>query len=222
MGWQIFDADADKYEAWYGSAKGRRADQSERKLLAWLLRRIPEAASILEVGCGTGHFTAWFADQGLFTIGLDRAPTMLATLHRRHPTLPSVLGDARTLPFQDGAVDVTAFVTTLEFLEQPEEVLAEAVRASRRGLILVVLNTWSIGGLSRRWGRQARSDKLGQARDHSLPQLAKLVRAVASDRIQRLWWMSALYPVGPAEFLAHVPLGDVIGLAATLRPPKAT
>lgn len=220
MGWQIFNAGADRYEAWYCSPSGQRTDQSERKLLDCLLRNLPKAASVLELGCGTGHFTAPFADQGLFAVGLDRAPAMIATLRRLHPALPAVLGDTYKLPFQDGAVDVTAFVTALEFLEQPDVALAEAVRVSRKGLIVVALNTWSVGGFSRRWGRQARGHKLGQARDYSLPQLVKLVRAAASDRMQRLWWMSALYPVGPAETLAHVPLGDVIGVAVRLSTPK--
>ena len=44
---------------------------------------------------------------------------MLAELHRWHPRLPVVLGDGHTLPFRDGAVDMTLFVTTLEFLERP-------------------------------------------------------------------------------------------------------
>ncbi len=220
MGWKAFDTDADRYESWYASPRGQRVDQSERKLLERLLQKMPNAASALEVGCGTGHFTALFADQGLFPIGLDRAPAMIAALRRLHPSLPAVLGDAHKLPFQDGAVDVTVFVATLEFLEQPEVALAEAVRVSRKGLILVVLNKWSVGGLSRRLGRQARSRRLGRARDFSLPQLNDLLRAVPADRIQRIWWTSALYPIGPAEFLAHVPLGDVIGLAVMLNTPS--
>jgi len=222
VGWQEFDSDADRYEQWYTSQEGERVDKSERKLLEWLLHRIPNARSILDVGCGTGHFTALFADQGLFAIGLDRAPAMIAALRRLHPTLPALLGDAHELPFQEGAVDVTAFVATVEFLDQPEVALKEAIRVSRKGLILIVLNKWSGGGFSRRWGKQARGRKLGKAHDYSLLQLAKLVRAAASNRMQRLSWMSALYPFGPAELLAHVPLGDVIGLAVTLSPASSS
>ena len=222
MGWQEFDSDADRYEEWYTSLEGHRTDKSERRILEWLLHRIPNATSILDVGCGTGHFTALFADQGLFAVGLDRAPAMIAALRRLHPTLSAVLGDAHKLPFQDGAVDVTAFVATVEFLDQPEVALEEAVRVSRKGLILIVLNKWSAGGISRRWGSEARGSKLGKAHDYSLQQLAKLVRAAASNRMQRLSWMSTLYPIGPAELLAHVPLGDVMGLAVSLSPASSS
>ena len=199
MGWRIFDSDADRYEAWYASPKGQRAERSERRLLGWLLQKMPPSASILEIGCGTGRFTSWFAEQGHFAVGLERAPAMLATLRRLRPTLPTVQGNAHTLPFQDGAVEVTVFVTALEFLERPEAALTEAVRASREGLVIVVLNSCSAGGFSRRWGRRLRGHKLAQARDYNLWKLLKLVRAAASDRLLGLGWRSALYPYGPAE-----------------------
>ena len=55
MGWQIFEAGAERYEAWYATPKGQRADRSERKLLGRLLQTIPDTTSILEVGCGSGY-----------------------------------------------------------------------------------------------------------------------------------------------------------------------
>ena len=58
------------YEAWYETT-GRRADRLEKALLKWLLASFPQASSLLEVGCGTGHFTRWFKDLGLQTAGLD-------------------------------------------------------------------------------------------------------------------------------------------------------
>lgn len=217
MGWRPFDTDADAYEAWYASPRGRRADDAERKLLAWLLGKIPGAASLLEVGCGTGHFTSWFAGHGLFAVGLDRAPAMLSTLRKLHPSLPAVLADAHELPVRDEAVDAVAVIATLEFLDNPETALREAVRVARRGIVLLVLNSWSVGGISRRWGEQARGRLLGEARDYSLSQLVKLVRSVASPRMRGLFWKSALYPVGPPALLGSVPVGDVIGLAVSLR-----
>lgn len=219
VNWQLFDKDAQAYEAWYESAKGRRADQSERALLQWLLRALPEASSALEVGSGTGHFTVILADKGLFAVGLDRAPAMIWMARHLHPCLPLLLGDAHQLPLRNGAVDVTVFITSLEFLERPEVALTEAVRVTRSGLILVTLNKWSEGALSRRWGEQARGGKLSMARDYALPELLTLVRMATSDRLERISWRSALFPIGPATLVMPVPVGDVIGVAATLQPP---
>jgi ubiquinone/menaquinone biosynthesis C-methylase UbiE len=64
VAWEIFETAASRYEAWYTTPRGQRTDQAERALLEWLLGQFPNARSILEVGCGTGHFTTWLASDG--------------------------------------------------------------------------------------------------------------------------------------------------------------
>jgi SAM-dependent methyltransferase len=188
-------------------------------LLEELLAPFPRAAHLLDVGCGTGYFTGWLASRGPRVVGLDRAPAMLTALRRRHPSLPAALADAHQLPFRGAAVDVAVFVTTLEFLEQPGAALAEAVRVARHGIVLVVLNRWSLGGLSRRWGPQARRPLLGTARDCTVPALVRLLRQAAGVRLDRLRWTSTLFPDGLWRVRAPVPLGDVLGVVAVLRSP---
>ncbi|HXH10617.1 MAG TPA: methyltransferase domain-containing protein [Alphaproteobacteria bacterium] len=219
MTWAIFERAAGQYEAWYGTAAGRRADQAERALLEWLLQRFPTAASVLDVGCGTGHFTAWLATQRLWVVGLERAPAMVAEMRRRMPQLPAVLGDAHQLPFRGGAVDVVVFVTALEFLEEPAAALAEAVRVARQGVVVVALNRWSLGGLSRRWGPQAKRPLLSQARDYSIRELRILVRRAAGPRLQAVSWASTLLPDGFWRRRSRLAVGDVLGLAAVLAAP---
>jgi SAM-dependent methyltransferase len=218
MPWELFERVASRYEGWYTTPRGEQADQAERALLEWLLSFFPGARSVLEVGCGTGHFTLWLGKQELWTVGLDRAPAMLTELHRRAPALPVILSDAHRLPVRGGAVDLVLFVTTIEFLEEPGVALAEAVRVARQGLLVVVLNRWSLGGLSRRWGPQARGSLLGQARDFSPGSLRALMRKAAGGRLQKIHWTSTLFPDGLWGVRAPVPGGDVIGIAAVLVP----
>ena len=66
------------YEAWYETLEGQRADGLEKGVLCWLLPGFPRAGSVLEVGCGTGHFSRWLRCHGLATVGLDLSPAMLA------------------------------------------------------------------------------------------------------------------------------------------------
>jgi ArsR family transcriptional regulator len=174
---------------------------------------------VLDVGCGTGQFTGWLAARFPRVVGLDRAPAMLAVLCHQHPRLPVVLADAHRLPFSRGAFDVAVFVATLEFLERPAEALAEAVRVARQGVVLVVLNRWSLGGLSRRWGRQARRPLLGTAHDCAVPAVVRLLRQAARGRLARLRWTSTLFPDGLWRVRAPVPLGDVLGVVGVLRSP---
>ena len=84
------------YDAWYQTA-GCRADRLEKALLGRLLADFPEASTALEVGCGTGHFTCWFSEQGLRAVGLDLSRPMLVEAIRLG-SLPYVHGDGPALP----------------------------------------------------------------------------------------------------------------------------
>jgi SAM-dependent methyltransferase len=219
---ELFEQAAPGYEAWYATRRGQRVDRAERALLEWLLTHWPEARDVLEVGCGTGHFAGWLASKSLKVFGLDRSRAMLAEIRKCHPEIPIVCGDGHRLPFRRMAVDLTAFLTTLEFLEDPAEALAEAVGVSRLGLMLVILNRWSAGGLSRRWGPQARRPLLGLARDATLADLREMVRNAAGARLRDIRWRSALFPGGLWASQARIPLGDVIGIAAVLTPAEVS
>jgi len=220
--WHIFEREASTYEEWYTTRRGRRVDRAERALLKWLLAPFPTARSALEVGCGTGHFTEWLTRNRLSVVGLDRAPAMLAEMRRRFPEIPAILGDAHRLPFREGAVDLVVFVTTLEFLEEPEVALAEEVLVACQGLMVVTLNRWSLGGLSRRRGSQAGRPLLSQARDVSPASLQGMLSRVAGERLQEVRWTSTLFPDGLWWIRAPIPLGDVIGMAAVLTPPATS
>jgi SAM-dependent methyltransferase len=216
--WQPFERDAAGYEEWYVTPRGRRADLAERALLARLLAPFAAAQSALEVGCGTGHFTRWLAGRVPHVVGLDRAPAMLVEARRHHPRPILVQGDAQHLPIRGRAVDLTVFVIALEFVEDPALALAEAVRASRRGVLVVALNRWSLGGLSRRWGPDARGSRLGRARDFTRASLRALLSSAAGSRLRALRWAGALFPADLVAMPVPAPLGDVIGIAVELGP----
>jgi SAM-dependent methyltransferase len=214
--WQAFEAAAGRYEEWYGTSRGRRVSEAERALLAWLLDPLGPLERVLDVGCGTGHFTAWVGQRCPHTIGLDRAPAMAREVRRRDLRLPVVLGDAHRLPFRPRSVDAVMLVTSLEFLEEPTAALTQAVEVTRRGIVLVALNRWSLGGWSRRWGRESGQPLLGTARDFSLGSLRAMLRRAAGRRLAGIRWASTLFPDGLWRLRAPVPLGAVIGMVAML------
>jgi SAM-dependent methyltransferase len=216
--WQVFERDPAGYEAWYATPRGRRAARAERALLERLLAPFATAQRALEIGCGTGHFTAWLAGRLPHVMGLERSPSMLAEARRRHPRLALVQGDAHALPIRSRAVDLSVFVTTLEFLERPAVALGEAARASRRGVLVVALNRWSLGGVSRRWGADARGTRLGRAQDFTPTSLRALALAAAGPRLRALRWASALFPGDVGGVQALIPFGDVLGVAVELSP----
>lgn len=217
--WEIFERGASRYEEWYATTRGRRVDRSERALLDWLLAWFPGAGRVLEIGCGTGHFMGCLAQRGSVTIGLDRSPAMVREAGRLGSGSPLLVGDAHRLPLRDRAVDVAVLITTLEFLDSPALAVQESVRVAGRGLVLVVLNRWSLGAASRRWAPQSRGSLLGRARDFSLRELQRTVEGAAGDRLSDLHWRSTLLPRPFDRLAAPVPLGDVIGVVVELEGP---
>jgi ubiquinone/menaquinone biosynthesis C-methylase UbiE len=215
--WQIFDRAAAGYEAWYTTRRGGRADAAERGLLLHLLGQFQSARHAVEVGCGTGHFAAFLSQHGFSMIGVERAPAMLSEARRRFSSLPVVLADAHRLPFQGESTDLTVFVTTLEFLEDPARALREAVRIAREGVVAIVLNRHSLGGLSRRYGPQSRGALLGQAHDYSSAELELSLEQAAGARFDGIWSASTLFPDGLSQVISRVALGDVIGAAIRLK-----
>ncbi|MGC9396731.1 MAG: class I SAM-dependent methyltransferase [Anaerolineae bacterium] len=180
------------YEAWYETPEGRRADLLEKAALQQVLQHFPQVRSVLEVGCGTGHFTRWLHEQGLVAVGLDISTAMLAQAQTLGGS-SLVRGDAIRLPFDNGAFDLTALVTTLEFLGRPQAVLAEALRVSRHGLLLGVLNRWSALGVWRRLAGCFRPTVYDAARFYGVGELARLLRSVTQGT-GHLVWHTTLFP----------------------------
>jgi SAM-dependent methyltransferase len=197
---------ASSYEAWYETS-GRRADRLEKALLERLLARFPWARTLLEVGCGTGHFSRWFQEQGLQVIGLDLSQCMLAeAVCLGGP--PCVCGNSLALPFPGDTFDLVAMITTLEFLADPVQALAEALRVSRQGLILGVLNRQSL------LGRQLKKEGgpiWDAARFFAPADLAWMARHAAAGRRAEVTWRTTLWPVWPGAL--PLPWGGFTGLA---------
>lgn len=200
------------YESWYENA-GRRADRLEKDLLTQLLSDFPAARTLLDVGSGTGHFTRWFRAQGLQAVGLDLALPMLAEA-RAYNGLPYVCGDVQRLPFADGAFDLVALITTLEFISCPTRALRESQRVARQGVMLGVLNRHSLLG----WQRKLEDGPVWEAAQFFTPQeLLRLLSQVTPEPVQ-IAWDTTLWPLWPGAL--HLPWGGFIGLAAHWQPDK--
>jgi ubiquinone/menaquinone biosynthesis C-methylase UbiE len=208
----VFDEQvAPRYQAWYETPEGRRADALEKALLRQLLESFPQARSVLEVGCGTGHFTRWLGEQGLGAVGLDLSTAMLAEAQILDGIV-LVRGDAHRLPFADGAFDLVAFITALEFIDRPQEALREALRVSRQGLLLGVLNRWSLLSLQRQLAKLFRPTVYDAAHFYGVGELKSLLKSVAGVKA-RIVWDTTLFPFerpGPQRAL---PWGGFIAMA---------
>jgi ubiquinone/menaquinone biosynthesis C-methylase UbiE len=131
---------ADSYDDWYRTPLGRTFDVLEKKAVEKVLPDTVGANRLLEVGCGTGHWCAFFSAHGFKVTGVDIAPEMIAVARAKGIANASFqVADAHCLPFDDEEFDVTVAITTLEFVRDAEAVLQEMARCTRRsgGFILV-------------------------------------------------------------------------------------
>lgn len=92
----------------------------------------PAGTRVLEVGCGRGSMSAYFADAGCDCTLLDLSPAVIDTARAIFAAnqLPArfEVGDCRALPFADGSFDVVVSIGLLEHFDDITPVLAEQVR----------------------------------------------------------------------------------------------
>jgi SAM-dependent methyltransferase len=146
--------------------------------------------------------------------GLDHSSPMLSEARARG-NQPLILGDALALPFPDGAADVVALITVLEFLPDAEAALAEAWRVARRGLLLGVLNRLGPVAWMRRIQGRFRPTIYDTARFCGPGELVRLVRATAGRPVS-LQWDTTLWPRWLPLEGSPLAWGAFIGLAALI------
>jgi SAM-dependent methyltransferase len=132
------------YDAWYRTPRGRWIGETEYRLLREVLVP-PAGASVLDVGCGTGYFTRRLASNGLDVTGVDPSAEMIlfARSQSAHGARYTV-GDARRLPFPDRQFDCCVAITSLCFIREQDQAVAEMVRVTRRRIALGLLNRHSL------------------------------------------------------------------------------
>ena len=134
-----FDRVAGSYDSWYADRRGAMYDRLEKKLIGNFLPTETEGKKLLEIGCGTGHWSRFFSKCGFEVTGLDISERMVNTaLQKGIPNVSFYVADGHLLPFQDSTFDLTAAITMLEFVRDAEVVLREMIRCTRKpGRILL-------------------------------------------------------------------------------------
>jgi len=141
-----FDLIADSYDSWYAGRRGAMYDRLEKKAIIRYLPTHAKGEKLLEVGCGTGHWSQFFSGYGFEVTGVDVSQRMIDTAKSKNISDASFqVADGHSLPFADGTFDITAAVTILEFVRDAELVLREMVRCTRKSgrILLGVLNELS-------------------------------------------------------------------------------
>lgn len=121
---------------------------------------------VLDVACGPGNFTGFFADQlsgDGFVIGLDSSLAMMERAVRDNSAARAVYmrADARSLPFSDGAFDVVFCFAALHLVPEPIRVLQEMIRVLSPGGRIAVMTTYGRESLLVRKGLELGAELCG-------------------------------------------------------------
>lgn len=136
--WFFNRDNTDTYEQWY-EGRYKRAEVWQKKVIGDLVKKDTRVKTLLEFGCGTTRFTRWWHTIGIEATGGDISPFMLGQgIHLFPGNL--VLADSHYMPFRDQSFDALAFITTFEYYRDPVQVIREAYRVGRYGIVFGMMN----------------------------------------------------------------------------------
>ncbi len=131
---------------WYAQPLGRRylrrCWEAIRPLIAPVAGR-----SVLDIGCGAGHYSELLKAEGAEVTGIDPDAKLLAEAKRRVPKGHFQVAGAEDLPFADGRFEAVLCSNALEFVGDQARALAEMRRVTSGRAVLCVLNRQSLWGL---------------------------------------------------------------------------
>jgi len=78
-----FNKLADSYDSWYNSSVGQMYDRLEKKAFDSLLGNYNNGKQLLEIGCGTGHWSRFFSEKGFEVTGIDISEKMINTANKK-------------------------------------------------------------------------------------------------------------------------------------------
>ena len=122
----LFDARGSRYNLANRMFPEARREEADG-MLAFL--DMPAGALWLDVGAG-GGFLAQSAPEGAVAVGCDESAAFVS---EATGYALCAVADYRRLPFSDGVFDASACLAVLHHAEEPERVIAEMLRVTRRG-----------------------------------------------------------------------------------------
>ena len=138
---------AKQYDDYYTTELGLEVDNIEKGIIKDLLSEIPRG-KMLELGCGTGHWTDFLVENGFNVDALDASDEMLAVARSKNINAKFSLGISEKLPYHDNSFSLASSFTMLEFVDDPQKVISEIYRVLKPSgwLILGLLHGKSVIG----------------------------------------------------------------------------
>jgi len=147
----------DKKEYEYWSKKAHAFDAATFRVVGketqqatkhWLENQFKGTEAVLELGCGTGHYSESIAGKASHLTATDRSLEMLELVKRKLGSLKNITikkENCYHTSFPDGLFDVVFLGNVIHILSQPMNVLNESRRVLKHGGIILVADSTSYG-----------------------------------------------------------------------------
>ena len=147
-----FNTHASTYDDYYSTELGVSIDKLEKECVLKFLESIPKG-KIIELGCGTGHWTEWLSRQEFEVYGIDIAEKMLDKARSKNIlNCKFEIMSMTDLKFEDNSVENIIAITSLEFSVDLDKTFSEIKRVLKPNgyLITAVLNSKSVIGTNKK------------------------------------------------------------------------
>jgi len=217
----VFDKNtARSCDDWLKSPIGDYVNSREKKLILTLLAP-KEGEKLLDVGCKTGNNLLFLRRAGCDVTGIDSSLSMLETARKKLGDRADFYsGSPEDLPFSDNEFDVVTLINCLEFVENPQKAIEEAIRVSRERVFLGFLNKYSFNATQSVKSLIFPLSLYNEARFFSIWEVNNIVKSVLSGT--SIQWGSVIFlPLNWYPFAAGIekcipvaknPFGSFIGL----------
>ncbi|WKK71872.1 methyltransferase domain-containing protein [Rathayibacter oskolensis] len=133
---------------------------------------------VVDLGAGTGKFTASLVSRGLEVTAVEPDPTMLARLGENLPSVAAVEGTAEALPLADASVELVTAAQSWHWVDA-ERASAEVARVLVPGGVLALV--WNIRDESVPWVR-----RLGEVAGSSAAERFETVHPPLGAALERI------------------------------------
>lgn len=96
-----------------------------------------QGKTLLDVGCGIGRFSDYWASKGCKVLGIDARETNIRMMRERYPYIDAVTANVESEPFvQVGTFDIVFCYGLLYHTENPTRVLRNLAAVTKEALLL--------------------------------------------------------------------------------------
>ncbi len=125
----------ERADFWHENSENMWLNGSRKTIIPFIKDRLRQEAHVLDAGCGDGFGSFLLAENGYHVTGVDIAEAMIerAVPKRVHTNINFQKGSLTELPLENDSMDAVMAINSIEWVEQPLQVLEEFHKVLKPG-----------------------------------------------------------------------------------------